>query len=90
MKRVIVAAVAVVGLASTGCNKPAEQDCRKAIQHMQELIGTSSVNRSDAEIEGEVRRCRGGSSREAVACAIQATTIEQLKACAFMSPPAKP
>ena len=41
------------------------------------------------DIEGEVRRCKGGSSKEAVECAIKATTIEELRACEFMKVPDK-
>ncbi|HEX2691551.1 MAG TPA: hypothetical protein VHN14_33295 [Kofleriaceae bacterium] len=74
--------VAIVG-AGGACNKPSADDCRKAISNMQVLLHTES-NAKDGDVESEVRRCRGGSSREAVACAIQAKSEEQLRACAFM------
>ena len=79
--------VVVVMLAGLGgaCNKPAAEDCRKAIMNMEALLGTTPVGATPGDIEGEVRRCKGGSTREAVDCAIKATSVEQLKACGFMS-----
>jgi hypothetical protein len=75
---------AVLGVASLGaCNKPELDDCRKAIANMQKLLGTDAAAKN-VDNEGEVRRCKGGSSREAVACAIKATTLDELKACEFM------
>ena len=75
---------AVLGVASLGaCNKPEADDCRKAIANMQKLLGTDAAAKN-VDNEGEVRRCKGGSSRQAVACAIKATTLDELKACEFM------
>ena len=68
-------------LAAFGCNKPSEESCQAAIENMQKLLGTESVN---TDIKSEVRRCVGGSSKEAVACAAKATSVEQLHACEFM------
>jgi hypothetical protein len=70
-----------------GCNKPTDEDCRKAIVNMQTLIGTANEKGND--LEGEVRRCRGGSKKEAVACAEKAATREQLDGCSFMTAPHK-
>ncbi len=74
--------IAVVVVLAAGCNKPAAEDCRKALLNMQHLLGTDGTNH---DIEGDVRMCKGGSSKEAVACAIKATTVDELKACQFMS-----
>ena len=75
---------AVLTVASIGaCNKPELEDCRKAIANMQKLLGTDAAAKN-VDNEGEVRRCKGGSSRAAVACAIKATTLDELKACEFM------
>ncbi len=76
---------ALVVAAICGCNKPSDDDCRKAIVNMQTLIGTD--NQKGNDLEGEVRRCRGGSKKAAVACAIKATTIDELADCAFMKVP---
>ncbi|MEO8553126.1 MAG: hypothetical protein ABI678_24300 [Kofleriaceae bacterium] len=73
-----IAAALVVG----GCDKPSSEDCEKALHNMQRLLGTDSFN-DTASIQGEVRRCRGGSSKTAVACAIKAETLEDLNKCDF-------
>ena len=82
----VLAVVTVLGL--TACEKPTPEDCRKALLNMQHLLGTESLN-TTASLEGEVRRCRGGSRRTAVACAIKATTLDELRACDFEKVPGK-
>ena len=78
---VLGAILSVAGMASLGaCNKPEAEDCRKAIANMQRLLGTDAAAKN-VDNEGEVRRCKGGSTRESVACAIKATTLDELKAC---------
>jgi hypothetical protein len=81
MKRFLFVLAVVAGAGS--CNKPTLEDCRAAISNMQKLLGTDAAAKN-ADNEGEVRRCKGGSKREAVACAIKATTVDELKACSFM------
>lgn len=81
MKRLLLVLVVVAGAAA--CNKPSEEDCRRAVLHMEKLLGTD-VAAKNADNEAEVRRCKGGSSKKAVACAIQATSVAELKACDFM------
>jgi hypothetical protein len=88
MKHFSLASFAVAALLSLGgCNKPSADDCRAAITNMEKLLGTEAAARN-ADNEGEVRRCRGGSREQAVACAIKATSVDELKACAFMTPKA--
>jgi len=89
MKQVITSLGLIVGLslglvAGTGCSKPSEDDCRKALSNMQSLLGTEYLT---SDVQGEVRRCRGGSSKKAVECAIAAKTLDELKACDFMHAP---
>jgi len=79
----VVALVSVLG-GGVACNKPSADDCQKAILKMEQLLGTDNSGKT-ADIQGEVRRCQGGSRREAVACAIKANTLADLKACEFMS-----
>jgi hypothetical protein len=82
MKRCLLLLAALVPLGTGACNKPTQDDCRKAIAHWQELLGTEATSRN-ADLEGDVRRCRGGSTKEAVTCAINARTLAELNACAF-------
>ena len=83
---------AILAIAAPGvlgaCNKPEAEDCRKAIVNMQKLLGTDAAAKN-GDNEGEVRRCKGGSSRESVACAMKASTLDELKACGFMAAKAK-
>jgi hypothetical protein len=80
MTRWLFAVLAVAMLA--GCNKPAEEDCRKAIRNMQRLLGTDKLH-SAQNVESAVRSCRGASTKKSVECAIQAQTLDQLKQCPF-------
>ena len=86
MTRLVSIVLAVLALAA--CDKPTPEDCRKALSNMQRLLGTEHLN-TDANLEGEVRRCRGGSKRKAVECAIKATTLDELRACDFEKVPGK-
>jgi hypothetical protein len=80
MKR--LAFVLLVLVFVLGCNKPSEDNCRKALVNMQHLLGTENMTET-ANLDGEVRRCRGGSTKESVECAINATTLDQLRQCGF-------
>jgi hypothetical protein len=80
--------VLMVAAGLGGCTKPSDENCRKALQNMQVILGTENLNEKTG-MEGEVRRCKGGSSREAVDCAIKAKTLEDLHACNFMKLPDK-
>lgn len=83
MKRFLLVVVAILGAAgAAACDKPSAEDCRQAITHMQTLLGTDNIARN-SDNESEVRRCKGGSNRKAVACAIKAQSPEELKACNF-------
>jgi len=85
MKRFVFAALVAIGLVTgvTACNKPTDESCRAAISNMEKLLGTDTIARN-TDNDAEVRRCKGGSTQEAVACAIKATSIAELKACQFM------
>jgi hypothetical protein len=86
MKRAAVGLVfAVCGLL-LGCNKPSEDACKQAIINIKHLKGTDNLTSDTSSIDGEIRRCRGGSSKEAVACAIAAKTLEELDRCSFNKP----
>jgi len=85
MKRFLFVATLLGGSMIAGCNKPTPDECRAAITKMEKLLGTEASARL-VDNEGEIRRCRGGSTKESVTCAANANTLEELKACAFMSP----
>lgn len=78
MKR--LATIVLLVSAVMACNKPSEEDCKKAIENMRRLLGTESFV---TDLAPHIRRCKGGSSKEAVACAIKATTRAELEACGF-------
>jgi hypothetical protein len=73
----------LLALGASACDKPSSDDCEKAIRNMQRILGTESFNSDAATIQGEVRRCRGASSKTAVACAIKAETLDDLNNCDF-------
>lgn len=77
MKRLIL-----IAMLATACSKPSEENCRKALLNMQHLLGTDNMLET-SNLDSEVRRCRGGSSKDAVECAMNATTLDQLKQCEF-------
>jgi|SRR6185436_17095702 len=68
------------------CDKPSEENCRKALTNMRKLLGTDNPT---TDIGGDVRACKGGSTKKTVECAINATSVEQLKACGFFKNPEK-
>ena len=76
--------IALLGLGA--CDRPTPEDCEAALRNMQHLLGTENLN-TPAGLQGEIRRCRGGSSKTAVQCAIKAQTLDELKACEFEKVP---
>ncbi|HET9988910.1 MAG TPA: hypothetical protein VFQ65_10320 [Kofleriaceae bacterium] len=72
----------LLALGTGACDKPSSEDCEKALRNMQRILGTDSFS-DTATIQGEVRRCRGASSKAAVACAIKAETLDDLNNCDF-------
>ncbi len=74
MKRVLFALLMLAA-----CDKPTADDCRKAELNMQRLRHVEDQDR--ANLEASVRRCRGGSSKDTVACVMAANTVEELDKC---------
>ena len=84
MKRWTILSVVVLGLVlGTACDKPSPEACEKALRNMQTLLGTQNLDTTTAALQGEVRRCRGGSTKQSVECAINATTLDELAKCDF-------
>ncbi|MGE0548051.1 MAG: hypothetical protein AB7O24_22335 [Kofleriaceae bacterium] len=79
MRRIGQLALICGAIVSAACNRPTEDNCRKAILNVQSLYGTETTNQAD--FESQVRLCKGGATRKSVDCAIQAKTVAQLEAC---------
>jgi hypothetical protein len=71
-------AIAAVALAA--CDKPSPERCKLAIVNIQTLMGTDKAH-SDFDLDREVRRCRSGSRKESVECAINAKSVADLQKC---------
>ena len=72
-----LATLARSSLLAPRCNKPTEEHCRKALGEHAAPDRNGNL-RDHAALEGEVRRCKGGSKRKAVDCAINAQTLDDL------------
>ncbi|HTJ46939.1 MAG TPA: hypothetical protein VL463_32770 [Kofleriaceae bacterium] len=70
----------VMATSVVACNKPKEEDCRRALDNIRRLSGTDKLA-GGVDLESWVRRCRGNSKQQTVACAIAAQTLDQLKQC---------
>lgn len=71
-------------VATAACNKPSEDDCRKAVERIRELTGTNKLTDAPDDVEGAVRSCRGSATKESVKCAMEAGSLEQLERCGIM------
>jgi hypothetical protein len=79
MKRLLVVLLLVAA-----CNKPSNDNCRKALLNAEKLLGLDALTSNPGELEGEVRRCTGASTKKSVECAMNATTIADLRGCNFV------
>ena len=73
-------------IVAAACNKPSEDNCRKAIANMQRAA------RHRARLDARRHRGRGPAlqgrlEQKAVECAIKATTLTELRACGFFKIP---
>ena len=89
MKRLLPLLLVLAAALAGGCNKPSEANCRKALKNMREILGTDSAL-ANADTEGDIRRCVGGSTKKAVECALNAKTLDALYKCEFIKPPKNP
>ena len=80
--KLILGLVVAAGVLAA-CEKPAEEDCRKALSNVRALYKTDTVEAQSDTFAGDVRRCVGGSSKKAVECAMNAKTVPELEACNF-------
>jgi len=78
--RVALAVLSAWTLAA--CDKPSSEACEQALRNIQRVLQTDNLGTTEG-LQGEIRRCRGSSSKKAVDCAIAATTAAELSACDF-------
>lgn len=74
--------VLLFALGAGGCEKPSEENCRKALANVRTLYKTDNADQHN-DVAGDVRRCVGGSSKKAVECAMNAKTLAELESCNF-------
>lgn len=77
---ILAAPVLVAALATAGCDKPTEEQCRKAVENVRRLTGTTQSD-FGADPEAAMRSCRGNASKKSVLCIIEAKTVADLTKC---------
>lgn len=83
MKRfAMLCALVLGGVVLAACDKPTPEACEQALRNVSKLLGTENLN-STATLQGEVRQCRGGSTKKTVECAIAAKSLDELEKCDF-------
>jgi len=83
MKRFLLVVVAILSAGGAGaCNKPSAEDCRLAVTKVRDLYDPEVATRN-TDIEAEVRACKGGSTKEDVACVLKAQAATEFEACNF-------
>jgi hypothetical protein len=65
---------------STACQKPQEEDCKRAVANIRNVYGTAQFSHG-VPPQAAVRSCRGSATKESVRCIIAAKTVEDLGAC---------
>lgn len=71
---------ACAAVLATACEKPKEEDCKRAVANIRNLYGTANFSQG-VPPQAAVRSCRGSASKESVRCIIAAKTMEELGAC---------
>ncbi len=66
-------------VALTGCHRPSESECRKAILNIRKLQG--SQGGTDQEVGSAISACQGNATKKSVHCFAEAQSIEELKSC---------
>jgi hypothetical protein len=63
-----------------GCDRPTEDECRKAVYNLQKLRGLEA-DPGAPDPEAAIRRCRASGKRESAQCLGDAKTLEEANAC---------
>ncbi len=66
-------------VALTGCHRPSEDECRKAILNIRKLHG--SEGGTDQEIGAAISACQGNATKKSVHCFADAKSLDELKNC---------
>jgi hypothetical protein len=72
--------LAATALGAIGCNKPSEDDCRRAILNLYKVRGIDSSPQAPDPAPA-VRRCRSSASKDTVQCLINAKTAGEADRC---------
>jgi hypothetical protein len=81
MKRFLLPILALLTIPlAVGCDKPTEEQCRKAVVNIRKLTGTSQSD-FGADPQAAIRSCRGNASKQSVICMMEAKTVAELKNC---------
>lgn len=84
MKKLLCLAFICAGLAA--CDKPSDTDCKKAIANIRLLLGTDKMTEDTGQSAAWVRSCQGSAKKSSVKCAMEASTVDQLKRCGLLEP----
>lgn len=71
---------ACAAVLSTACEKPKDEDCKRAVANIRNLYGTTNFAQG-LPVQSAVRSCRGSASKESVRCVIAAKSLDDLGAC---------
>lgn len=80
MKRLLLTLVMAALGTSFGCDKPTEEQCKKAVENIRKLTGTSQSD-FGADPQAAIRSCKSNASKASVQCMTEAKTIEALTKC---------
>ena len=78
--RLALALITASTLLWTGCDKPKEEDCKKAIENILAIHDTGTDN-VGANPSAMIRSCRGSASPASVQCFINARNRGDLEKC---------
>ena len=67
---------------AAGCDKPTPGECKRAIENIRQVLGTSQQSEFASATNAWVRSCRGSAKKKAVRCAIESASVEALKGAA--------
>lgn len=81
MRWMMLAAVLLVG-----CDKPSEDECKKAYTNMRKLAGAPTGADEKRETASFVRQCRSQYSGKSVRCVAEATEQAAVNACLGIKP----